>query len=125
MKIQTSDCEEPLFTLTLDKPPSWNSVYKISRYGDMYMTKEGRLWKTLAIAHAKTSRHCLKLDTLQGKVFIVYKLYLTSAERSDIDNRLKLTNDILEASGILSNDNRIFGTLITKHQCPRLSLIHI
>lgn len=108
-----------LFKLTLDKPPSWNAVYKTSLQGHIYMSKKGKEWKETAVAHAKTALRCAKFDTYPGKVYIEYQLYLANVERSDIDNRLKLTNDVLEAAGVITNDNRIFSAFITKHQCPR------
>lgn len=83
------------------------------------MTKDGKEWKTFGVAHAMTSMRRDKLDTITDKVFIKYDLYLNNAERSDIDNRLKLTNDVLESAGILGNDNLIFGALVTKHKCSR------
>lgn len=106
-------------TFVLDKPPSWNAVYKTSRNGHIYMTKDGKEWKTLACARLRTEKHCQKLDTIEHKVFIRYEIYLANAERSDIDNRLKLTNDVLEESGVIANDYLIYGALIHKHKCPR------
>lgn len=103
----------------LDRPPSWNAVYKTSRNGHLYMTRDGKEWKALSNARLRTAMHCQKLKTLEYKVFVQYDIYLANAERSDIDNRLKLTNDVLELSGVIANDNLIFGALINKYRCQR------
>lgn len=105
--------------LVINQPPSWNSVYKTSRRGQVYMTRAGKEWKKLTTANLKTLMHCENLQTIEGKVCIDYKIYLSNVERSDIDNRLKLTNDVLEAAGVIVNDNRIFGAHIVKYKCPR------
>lgn len=104
-------------SLTIHKPPSWNSVYKTSRSGHLYMTKAGKDWKTLTVARLRTSTHCAGVETIHGKVHIDYKIYLANVERADIDNRLKLTNDVLESAGVIINDNRIFSANMVKLKC--------
>lgn len=116
--ISISNCGGLLVDLTLSSPPSWNAVYKPGR-GHIYMTKEGKEWKAMAVANIKTQCHVARVETYLGKVFISYRVYLNSVRCSDLDNRLKLTNDVLQSAGVIANDNQIFAMRAAKYKCHK------
>lgn len=96
-------------------PPSWNAVYKISPARKLYMTAKGKEWKQNAIESIQKQIEKSNDEMAPGKVSIVYDFYMKTPERSDLDNRLKLTNDVLQEAGAIENDDRIYMMIARKY----------
>ena len=83
------------------------SINKAFR-GRHYKTKECKdyendLWKLLP-----------KKEKILGRVEIHYKFYLKNHQRTDIDNLVKVTQDILVAKGYIEDDRKIYKAVVEK-----------
>lgn len=64
---------------------------------------ENDLWKILP-----------KHKMIEGIVQIHYKFYLKNHSRTDIDNLVKVTQDILVKKGYLQDDRKIYKAIVEK-----------
>ncbi len=71
-------------TFTLPLPPPWNSLYRFTKFGGMYMTKEGKAWKANATESLK--------EPLKGR-----------EKLADVDSPIKITLDVMQ--GICYKDD--------------------
>lgn len=88
--------------LALSMPPSLNRTYKTGN-GRFYKDDVANKWVTDALWNIKA----LKIPKLpKGR----YSLSLTLhglRKNADLDNRVKIVQDLLQASGIIENDKHI------------------
>lgn len=95
-----------LMSVELDGlPPTVNHLYRSTRGGRRYKTKDGREWQNataLAMRAAKKDRAPWSGGAAMDVLFI-------SADRRrwDIDNRIKALQDCLAEAGVLKDDKQI------------------
>ncbi|MEJ1939038.1 RusA family crossover junction endodeoxyribonuclease [Nostoc sp. NIES-2111] len=87
-------------------PPSVNAIWRFTKNGKMYRTKEYQTWANSegwTVNAQMKSQHCF-----------IGPVYLTIAMRrpranSDIDNRLKGILDLLQSLEVIANDKDVMG----------------
>ncbi len=89
--------------ITLPLPPAINRMYKTTRFGGFYKSKEAKDWVTSALWEIK--RQCKAIQKLTGPLYVGLT-YFNKRDR-DIDSMLKPTLDVLEESGLIENDMNI------------------
>lgn len=86
--------------ITLDLPPSLNSIYRATRFGKIYKTKDGKNWMEYAAWEIKKG-----FKKFAGPVTIKANCYFSTKRRTDLANREKLLGDAIVASGVIEDDN--------------------
>lgn len=106
------EARQVILVVELAKPPSWNSLYKVSKFGKVYLSKRGKEYKEEA--KELIERYRTIKETYLEPVFVAYTLFTSTPNRSDLDNVLKVLNDSLEYSGVIGNDSQIYEIAATK-----------
>lgn len=110
---------KPFLSITLPLPPSWNSLYCRGKYGQIYMSSKGKKYKQSAVAAIKDAMEDKKVSPYDGDVWVEYIIWLRDIHASDADNRFKIINDSLEASGLIIDDCYIIGGTFIKRECAK------
>lgn len=85
--------------IKLSLPPSVNQIYRIAKWGRMFMTKEGKAWKEQSAWIIKQALKPMK------KISVTVRIYFRDLRRRDLDNMEKLIADSITMSGIIKDDN--------------------
>lgn len=105
-----------LYEFSIDiLPPSVNTLYKVgSRRGrGEYVYKNPDVRNFMEYAGYMLPRMREEI-AVPVRLDVVFQFGETSIKRSDLDNRLKLICDALEAGGVIKNDNLIFEIRCSK-----------
>lgn len=99
------------FTLSLPWPPSVNSYWRQAR-GRMVLSREAREFTERCagiIAHRKLSIGRSMSDVLfpDGRLALTGVFHPPDRRARDLDNMLKATLDVLQKSGVFTNDSQI------------------
>lgn len=88
--------------LILDFPPSVNRLWRISKTGGMYKSKEYSDWRKKALWDAAIQA---KFQKLTGSYKLTVKAVRPDNRKRDLDNLIKAVSDVLETSGVIENDH--------------------
>lgn len=89
--------------LTLNLPPSINSLYSQNRQGRRFKTNEAKAWETESSFKLMKKRKFGK-DKVEVSITYYFK-----DNRSDLINRSKILIDLLEKMRIVDNDNQVWA----------------
>lgn len=99
--------------LRLPWPPSVNRIWRTTKTGKMYMTKEAKAYKHLVWVYAQS------LATPKFAITDVLHLgchcYPPDKRSRDLDNLMKIICDSLQYSGIIPNDKQIKSLCMEMH----------
>lgn len=88
--------------LTMDLPPSVNSLWRIGSNRKLYRSPDYQVWR-------KAVMWQLSVQAKFNQVDVPYKLTIRAVRpdkrKRDLDNIIKALSDILESSGIIKNDS--------------------
>jgi Holliday junction resolvase RusA-like endonuclease len=87
-------------------PPSVNAIWRFTKSGKMYRTKEYQVWQN--------SESWTVNAQMKGQHFFIGPVFLTIAMRrprsnADLDNRLKGTIDLLQSLEVIADDKDVMG----------------
>ena len=87
-------------------PPSVNAIWRFTKTGKMYKTKEYCTWANSegwTVNAQMKGQHCFI-----GPVFLTIAMRRPRAN-ADLDNRLKGTIDLLQSLEVIANDKDVMG----------------
>ncbi len=87
------------------RPVSMNQMYRVSKSGFIYKTKDVKEWESLA---RKFIAEQYSGQVLESNVAITLKVCLANDKLIDLDNCLKLVTDCLQGL-VIKNDNQVVG----------------
>lgn len=95
-------------------PPSVNAVWRVGKSGRPYLAAKAAKWRENAVKEMSAKWHgkdefgnlCFK-DPYTDPVLIMVKLMKKNKREWDLDNKMKLIQDAIQAAGILGNDSQI------------------
>lgn len=120
------DTSKPVIDIEIPGiPSSVNTMYG-QRFSAKYLKPAALNWKRAAVEYIKLymAEHNTKA-IMDGYVRLELVYYMPTFKRSDVDNRLKLTLDAIQASGIIKNDNQVVSLIVSKARAkgePRTAL---
>ena len=88
--------------ITLPLPPSVNTIYSVSRDGRWFKNKRGRDWEEEA------GYLLLNCPKFKEQLITLTIYYYFPNIRSDLGNRTKILQDLLEKQGIINNDFQVY-----------------
>lgn len=103
---------------TFRKPPSINHIYGYTcqrGFARSYITKEGKDWFEEASLLLKTQWNKITFTEPCGVRIILY----TNRMTQDVDNILKPTLDLLQKTGVVTNDNLVWDLHIKKEKVAK------
>lgn len=86
-------------------PPTANLLYRTSRIGIRYKTKEGKEWQKAAACIF--SKNYKRPDPYTGDVNLQIVFFTENRRRWDIDNRVKALMDALMLGGVIKDDGQV------------------
>lgn len=89
--------------LQLPWPPSINSYWKRTRFGSVYVSREGKEFVGRAVQLISN----LGESPLVGRIGFDAKFYPPNRQRRDLDNCLKVLIDAIQESKLIGNDYQI------------------
>ena len=97
-------------------PPTVNHLYRTSRSGTRYKTKEGREWQdnAAAVFHSLYGGH----EPYAGDVMLDICFLVADRRRWDIDNRVKALLDALVMGGVLKDDRQVQSLHVQRERVP-------
>lgn len=97
-------------------PPTVNHLYRTSRTGTRYKTREGRDWQeiTAAVFHALYGGAA----PYDGDVMLDICFLVADKRRWDIDNRVKALIDALVMGGVLKDDRQVQSLHVQREHVP-------
>jgi len=87
-------------------PPSVNAIWRFTKAGRMYRTKEYQTWANSegwTVNAQMKGQHCFI-----GPVFLTIAMRRPRSN-ADLDNRLKGTIDLLQSLEVIANDKDVMG----------------
>ena len=87
-------------------PPSVNAIWRFTKAGKMYRTKEYQTWANSegwTVNAQMRGQHCFI-----GPVFLTIAMRRPNV-RSDLDNRLKGVVDLMQSLEVIANDKDVMG----------------
>lgn len=107
---------------TLEQAPvSQNQVYKKTRHGMIYKSKEGRAYQAALNAAARAAMD--GKQPLSGDVAVGFQFYFKS-RRNDVDGPLKPSLDALQ-EGVFANDRCVKQVFIEKFHDPERPRVEV
>jgi crossover junction endodeoxyribonuclease RusA len=92
-------------------PPSVNGLYRIFR-GRTIVSKKCREYKRYIKAEIK--RLGLQNEQVADRLYVSIQLYAPNLRKYDIDNRVKVLMDALQASGLIVDDEQLDTLLVDR-----------
>lgn len=90
--------------LYLPWPPTINSYYKMTRYGQRYLDKSVRVFRELVAVAVNEQAPGLKIEE---QLFVEVYLYPPDKRKRDLDNYMKGLLDALTEAGFWGDDSQI------------------
>lgn len=90
--------------LNLPLPPSVNAIYKTTRTGRTYLSKEAKNYKKEILYLCQKNKFNIAINYL---IELDIKIFKKNKRERDVDNYLKITFDSLQDAGVFQNDNLI------------------
>jgi Holliday junction resolvase RusA-like endonuclease len=87
-------------------PPSVNAIWRFTKAGKMYRTKEYQVWQnseSWTVNAQMKGQHCFI-----GPVFLTIAMRRPRSN-ADLDNRLKGTIDLLQSLEVIADDKDVMG----------------
>ena len=100
--------------MKITNPPRINSMYKTTRTGQFYKSKEAHEWKEATQWELKTQ---WKDKTLESPVYVGLTVYYSNV-RSDIDQGIKAILDALQGICYV-NDNQVISLTVVKKKVKK------
>ena len=88
--------------LTLDFPPSVNRLWRVSKAGGMYRSKQYTDWRKKALWDAAVQA---KFKKITGSYKITVKAKRPDKRKRDLDNLIKALSDVLTSAGVIEDDS--------------------
>jgi crossover junction endodeoxyribonuclease RusA len=92
-------------------PPSVNGLYRVFR-GRTIVSKKCREYKRYIKGEIK--RLELQNEQSTERLFVSIKLYAPNLRKYDVDNRVKVLMDALQASGLIVDDEQLDTLLVDR-----------
>lgn len=105
-------------TITLNFPPSSNRYWRVGQ-GRVYRSEAAIAYR----AHVATICETAGVKPIDGEIAVTLRFY-RPAKRGDLDNRVKICLDSLQAHAY-HNDSQIVSIHATRHEdkhCPRVEV---
>lgn len=110
-----------MISMVLPFPPSANTYYRHSQHG-MYLSKQGRAYKTAVAEHVAS----LGLsDALQGRLNVFVSLSSPTKRAYDVDNRIKPLFDALQDAGVFDDDGQIDSFTVSRQEPRKGGSCHV
>lgn len=88
--------------LTMDYPPSVNRLWRTSKSGTVYRSKEYTDWRKKTAWELSIQA---KFKQISGAYKITVKAVRPDKRRRDLDNLIKSISDVLVAAGVIEDDS--------------------
>ena len=102
-----------MLELTLPWPPSINHYWRNYR-GRTVISAKGRQWQKDAMA--ALLEQGVPRDRLSCRLWVSIDQYPPDRRRRDIDNPVKVANDLLVYAGVIADDSLIDALCISRHE---------
>lgn len=88
--------------LSISFPPSVNRLWRVSKTGGMYKSPKYTAWRKVALWEVAAQA---KRNKIEGHYSLTVYAVKPDKRGRDLDNLIKSISDILQAAGVIENDN--------------------